>query len=219
MKPPIKIGQGWQYKVYDLGNGRVIKKPYSVVEQFLFIRKDQKHKGKPITLSENLSQVKKVNRLAKEACKGIQRLDSHSMSLLGNPVFIGNVTYEQDKVIPLKIFFETCTINEGKRIFDAYVVLIKSCWRLGFSEITFNFLGNVGITSNGVLVLHDFGELHFKREQALSQVRKKKWLDKTCYLTFPEGELKNYYAMIMQRDLTEEALQELWSIDSIDMLQ
>jgi hypothetical protein len=203
------IGKGWQYTVYDIGNNRVLKKRYSRIAQTRFIYTDQKRKQKPVSVWNAFCNTFKVDRRAVNASKYVQiLLIENSLPFLGNPVFISNVNYEQDKVIPLREFLNISTVAESKTMFDQYAKLIQLLWHYGFSELTYNFLGNSGVNKENNLILSDFGELVFKKEEILQHIKDKKWLQATAYKMFPEGELKEYYEGIMEKELTEGFLDK-----------
>ena len=207
-----KIGQGYQYTVWDLGNGRVLKKKSSPISQFFFVRSEQKRKGLPATWKEALRLMREVDQSARTACAYVKQLiKQDSMPSLGNPIFKNETEYEQDKVTPLREFFKTCSVDEGKRVFDRYAELVKSNWEYGFCELTFSPFGNAGLNKDGLLVQSDFGEMTCSKEEALQKIQIKRWLKATCYKTFPEGELKEYYREVLNRELTESALMTSWS--------
>jgi hypothetical protein len=110
----------------------------------------------------------------------------------------------------LREFFKTCSVEEGKRIFDRYAELVISNWEHGFCELTFSLFGNTGLNKNGILIQSDFGEITCSKEEALQKINIKRWLQATCYKTFPEGELKEYYQNILNHALTESALSASW---------
>lgn len=207
-----KIGQGWQYVVYDLGNGRVLKKKYSNFSKFFFIRTKQIAKGQPYSMAEIIRSIYRVN---KKALQSIQyfKINQRSLDfkLIANPKFLNGINYEQDKITSLSELFKSCSISEGKELFNKYTKFIHSTWRYGFSDTIFNFLGNNGIDENGLMVQSDFGELAFSKKEVKKLIENKKWLNTSCFHTFPEGELKAYFKMLMEKEITEENLERFFS--------
>mgnify|MGYP001595444958 CR=1 FL=1 len=211
MENPVEIGRGWQFVVYDLGNGRVLKKRYPKLDQFFLIRDKQIKKGKSYSLMQILISILRVNKMAKDSNKYMKKLSAKfNLSILGNPVFVGLNSYEQDKVILLKDILNNCSLDDGKRLFDQYILLIHQTWKFGFSDIMFNFLENNGINRNGKLIQSDFGEITSNKNKVLENIKNKKWLKVNCFRTFPEGELKKYYTSIMEREMTAKSLDGLW---------
>lgn len=206
-----KIGQGWQYIVYDLGNGRVLKKKYSNFSKFFFIRAKQIAKGQPYSMAEIIRSIYRVN---KKALQSIQYFKINQQSLdfklIANPKFLNDINYEQDKITSLGELFKSCSISEGKEFFNQYAQFIHTTWQYGFSDTMFNFLGNNGINKNGDMVQSDFGELVFTVEEVKQLIKNKKWLNTSCFHTFPEGELKEYFKEVMEKEITEENLERFF---------
>jgi len=206
-----KIGQGWQYIVYDLGNDRVLKKKYSAFSKFFFIRSKQIAKGQPYSFKEIICAIYRVNRKARQSIQYFKiNGQKINLQLIANPKFLDGINYEQDKVTSLSELLKSCSISEGKELFNQYAKFIHSTWRYGFSDTIFNFLGNNGINKNGDMVQSDFGELAFRREEVKQFIENKKWLDTSCYKTFPEGELKEYFKDLMGKEITEEKLEKFF---------
>jgi len=211
MKNYIEIGRGWQFAVYDLGYDRVSKKKYSNFEKFSLIKEKQIRKGNPYSLMQILISILRVNKLAKDSNKYVRKLSAKfNLSFLGNPFFDRFGGYEQNKVLLLEEIFSDCSLDYGKKLLNQYASLIHETWKFGFSDIMFNFLENNGIDRNGKLIQSDFGEITFNKNQVLDNLKNKKWLKANCFRTFPDGELKEYYASIMEREMTAKSLDSLW---------
>lgn len=210
----MEIGRGWQYAVYDLGNGRILKKKYSNLEKFFLIKEKQIKKGKPYSLPQILISILRVNKMAGDANEYIRKLSTKfNLSFLGNPLFDRFGGYGQDKVLLLDDIFNSCSLEDGKRLFDQYSLLIHETWKFGFSDIIFNFLGNNGIDRNGKIIQSDFGEITFNKNKVLENIKNKRWLKANCFCTFPDGELKEYYKFIMEKEINPAKLKELWKIN------
>ncbi len=211
MKNYAEIGRGWQFAVYDLGDNRVLKKRYSNFEKFSLIKEKQIRKGNPYSLMQILISILRVNNLANDSNKYVRKLSAKfNLSFLENPLFDRFGGYEQDKILLLEEIFRDCSLDYGKKLLDQYASLIHETWKFGFSDIRFNFLENNGININGKLIQSGFGEITLNKNQALDNLKNRKWLKANCFLTFPEGELKKYYASIMEREITPKSLDGLW---------
>ena len=167
------IGRGWQYTVYDLGNNRVLKKYNTRLQGYWIIFKQcfpyinypiwkipDYYNGCRNTALDSIRKIKTTNV---------------SMALFGNPKVLGDLDYEQDKVIPLNIYFKKLNISEGQKIIDRFIdfnlVLIKN--RL--MDKSFLIGKNYGINDKGDIVLTDIGELYSSEERIKQQIDKKPW--------------------------------------------
>jgi hypothetical protein len=108
-----KIGEGWQYSVYDLGNGKVLKKLNSVFRRFYFISK--------VILPRQIKRAYKIPNYvramkvkAQESFDILSRTNLDS-SLIGNVVFKNGLDYEQDKVESLEDYLKRVNLEESCR--------------------------------------------------------------------------------------------------------
>lgn len=206
-----KIGKGWQYTVYDLGNGRVQKRKYSKFFQFLHIYLDLLGTGNFFVFMEAWRERKRVEDDEKSSMQYLQNIANIlDWGILGNPKFIETGIYEQDKVTPLDIIFEKVSIQEGKEIIDKYLKLMYRTWEYGFSDKIFNFTINNGLNERGEIIQLDFGELTSDKEKMRRLINEKRWLKRASCQNFPEGELKEYYRKIMDPETMLKKLDELW---------
>jgi len=203
-----KIGQGWQYTVYDMDNGRVRKQTYSPVLQYLYILKNNIFNWSIFSeAKKGMHRVRKMEKASNDYIQSIlPRLDS---GLLGHPTFFTD-GYEQDKSIILGDILKKCSLSEGKEIFDSYIELIYNTWRYGFADTVFNFAVNNSLNMDHNVIQIDFGELIFDKSEIEQNIKNKSWLRSASYTMFPEGELKSYYRNLMERKLTLEKLNKLW---------
>lgn len=205
-----KIGQGYYYNVYDLGNGRVVKNIKSRFDRFFTICKLSAF-FLPVVWSEfSRSEVErqKIPGLYKTL-----QTQERDLSILGNPKFINETDYEQDLVIVLDDALKASDLNQQKKLIDLFIESIFSNWKQGFSERVFNFTINNGLDKNGKVVLLDFDEITFEKSEALKRINNKRWL-RAASLRFFEftysKELKDYYIVQMEKGMTEENLNKYW---------
>jgi hypothetical protein len=200
------IGQGWQYKVYDLGNGRVRKVEQNQIRRFLRIMKSPDY-----SISDGIRYLLKTNKTGPIAIQGFKSLiHKIDLSKFGNPEIKDGMTYEQDWVMPLEVFFSTHSTTESKKIIAQCLDLLIYMWKFGFADIVYNFTINNGVTKDGKLILLDIGEICFDKQRAKNSVASKKWLGEWSYRTFPEGELKDYYRTTMDA-LTVDEFDRNWA--------
>ena len=190
------IGKAWQYTVYDLGNGRVHKKFHSYKESFEIIRRDWWF---AFWMASNLAKEMRTN-----AIKSLDFLDKFLNQnpeyefLFGNFKRISEFDIEQDKVIPLKVYFENHSIEENKIVIDKFVELNRLFFKHGFMDKALKVGENFGINEAGQVILMDIGEIWFDKNNVRQQVEKRVWRSRYWTRCIPCG-LKKYYLREMDK--------------------
>ena len=186
---------GFTYNVYDLGNGRVLKKEKPLLwRACMWLRFG--YAPRPIgPLRQNVLRVMD------------SRIDKQ---LLGNPLLVHRADYTQDKLQIMSEYLSTHSFVENTKSVDAYVELIFATWRAGFSDIIFNFSHNCGITSSGTVVLVDFNEVTFAKEVVAERIRIVRWEKSYSFRVLPNGPLKEYYQKTMAEKITLANLERYW---------
>ncbi|MEN9337935.1 MAG: hypothetical protein RIQ41_249 [Candidatus Parcubacteria bacterium] len=200
------IASGWQYKVYDLENGRVRKVKASGLFQYIKILSHL-----PFQFIEAYKEQQRVNRMERQANDYIRTILHLEISrALGNPVFISQSDYEQDKV---RVLYEVCkdaSFEQQKEIIKSYIHLIHTTWNYGFADCIFNFTLNNGTNDRGDLLQLDFGEITTEKDDVEEMIRNQRWLQSFSYTTLVSNELKDYYSTTMSEELTFAKLNESW---------
>lgn len=204
-----KIGRGWLYEVYDLGNGRVRKVVYSDVVRFFVIFFQLGH----FSIKDTLGEMKRIKNDALHAYSRLRGLNIIDRSKLGNPVFLDELTYEQDKVSVFKDVLNDLDMNGKKKLINQYVQFIQETWKWGFPDKIFNFSINNGIDADGNMVQIDFSEMSLSKADAESEIQGQSWLTSFSYVTLFPLELRNYYKECMEREITLEKLNLNWKAD------
>lgn len=203
--PMKKIAQGLQYKVYDIGNDRILKKTTNNAEMAVKL------------ISWGELNIKKLIREAidirKKSIEGLLNLGNIDPKILGNPKFLQNLSYEQDKVISVEDYMASHTVEENKRIIDKYIENIFETWKFGFADIVYNFTINNGVNLEGKVILIDLGELSFSKEEVGESIKNKKWLTRHSYKTLKckDKELEQYFKETMEEMVTLSSLDKYWS--------
>ena len=196
-----RIGVGYHYNVYDLGNGRVRK-----IEKGFFTKAFYalpREKFDLFVLYRFLVHRKHIT----ETYRRIRTIDQ---SLIGHPIFLSGLNYEQDKAVILGDMLSSATTPQQYAIIDTYIQHIITCWRHDFADTVFNFLINNGIDRNGTLTLLDFNEVTFNKEKVRHDVQTKRWLRAYSFTHHLPEHLKHYYAEQMEKSLTVEKIEEVW---------
>lgn len=202
-----KIADGLQYNVYDLGNGRVLKKCKNKVE----IRTKLLSWG-DISLESGEEKVNEAITLGKNSLANISnKLLNIDPGIIGNPNIYPNLDYEQDKVVVIDEYINSHPLEANKLIVDKYIENIFKTWKYGFSDIVFNFTINNGIDTQGNVILIDLGELSFDFDTIAELIKKQKWLNQYSFTSLKDQELKQYLIEQMASNITLENLVKHWS--------
>lgn len=200
-----KIGEGLQYTVYDLGNGRTFKKPTNVLQRccrvlawrFPFLET-------PIwTIPRDILRVRAD---ARRSLGGLRPLLPFISLELGSPTINDDFSYEQDRAVVVTDYFRTHSLASNKRVIDEYVALLFRFWEHGFTERAFKILMNFGVTADDRLILLDLGELYFEKETARQRIRACPWEGALIL----DAVLNEYYRAAMRSAMTVENLEAYW---------
>jgi hypothetical protein len=201
------LGQGWQYRVYDLGNGRVRKIEQNQLQRFFLILRNRKY-----NIVRSWRDLRGTNISSPIAINNIKsKLSQLDVSRFGNPTFREGINYDQDKVVPLGVYFEKSSLQESQEKIDQYIELLKYMWKYGFGDIVYNFSINNGVTSEGKLIMLDIGELCFDKDSIRDSIIEKIWQIKWSYRTLKNENIKEYYRNQMEKHITIEAFDKMWN--------
>jgi len=168
-----KVGEGWQYSVYDLENGRVLKKFHSPVKSYWVILKTIfPFRDDSLLEIPSFSKASKTKALASFE---IIKNNKIPASWMGNPKFLAGLDYEQDKARPLHEVFENLSTEEIKQIIDKFIIFNKKLLELGVIDKSFNITKNFGLNKSGEIILIDIGELFDNPERIKKQLAIRAW--------------------------------------------
>jgi hypothetical protein len=211
------IGKGWQYRVYDIGNGRVRKIKRKPVDSFgrIFFMPKPAPEHKKFRFNPVLS-YKELLRISRGVDKNInllkQQLNLIPGNLLGNPVFYDRVNYEQDYAQSCMEYFKSHEREDNNKIITKYVELILELWKYGFHDDIYNFPMNSGVDKNGQVIMIDLGEFVYDKEMVMQSVKDKKWLSKPFYAVFKGIWSREHFRKEMDRLITVENLDKYWRL-------
>lgn len=204
-----RLGAGVQYTVLRKGEDRVLKVPTSRLQKALTLRSWGVSDEQAMYES-----ILSVEQLTSHSIEGLKAAGIGSeYSLLGHPAFGEGLDYEQDLIVPLNKYFEAHSLEENKEKIDLFIQSILATWRRGFSDVTFNFDVNGGVTEDGEVIIADIGELAFSKEEVAVLIREKKWLSQYSYTRLPNADLKEYFRIQMDKFVTLENLERNWGTD------
>jgi len=193
-----KIGRGWQYTTYDKGNGRVLKKYNTRFQSYSIMMKQ----NFPFWSYPIWKLSKYYNGCKNTALSSIQKIKKTKMnlSIFGNPTILNELDYEQDKVVPLHIYFKKINNIEGKLIIDKFVKFNKMLLENKLIDKSFLIGKNYGINNDGEIVLIDIGELYSSEESIKKQIQKRPWEHPYVTSTIPDKELREYFILQMNNN-------------------
>lgn len=201
-----KLGEGYFYDVFDLGNEKVLKKKKS----FRRIGNSLGNKINPFLKWFRayffISKSQAVTEKIKDKMKSFPELSR----LLGDPKFNTSTDFEQDKVILLMDYFATHTLEENKSIIDKYIDLLQKMLTYGIHDYVYKFKNGYGVSKNGEIVFIDFNEVTFSKEKTLDLAEANHWQKEAQYRKYEEGELKQYLGKRFRETLTKENIENLW---------
>ncbi len=203
------LGKGKEYRVLDIGNGRVLKVAHSICYQCalsLYIWLQGKN-----SFIQSLIDIKRVVRRRRDSAAYLKHIhNSLDLRLLANPVFLGKTSYVQDKVVILEDILDELPLRESKKIVDQYIRLILTTWQYGFSDTVFAFAVNNGLNAQGELVQIDFGAIVLAPDLMETHIINKRWLKTDSYRKLKNKQLKEYYRLSMDAEVSLLNLRKLW---------
>ncbi|MEI6352386.1 MAG: hypothetical protein WCO35_00390 [Candidatus Nomurabacteria bacterium] len=200
-----KLGEGYYYNVYEIENSKVIKKVKSKIRMYIFIL---------ISNYFNLKNAKKEYNSALENLKSLSEKYKNILnsikdkSILGNPEFIDDLNYYQDKIKVIKKINKFSDQEFEKTCLD-FAKLIHILWSYKLSDSTFKLRNNYGYDKNGNLIIIDFDEIIFKKEEVKGQIENKFWLTRYFYKILSENK-KEIFKRIMDAEINLENLNKYW---------
>ncbi len=194
-----KIGEGYYYNVFEVTPDTVIKSIKSRFRVFIFILFANKF---------NISNTAKEYKVVISSIPKLKSIYSKVLSLIsdksliGNPEFVNNVNYKQDRVKELKSINDL-NKKEFIKVISDYTNLLRRLWSFKVSDSVFNFSINCGYNKHYELVLIDFNEMTFDKEKVNEQIVNKVWLQRTSYLRLTK-EKQDLFNEIFNREITQK---------------
>lgn len=186
-----KIGRGWQYTTYDLGNGRVLKKYNSKFIGYVHIFLECFPFNK-----EPIWKIPRYYRGCKNtALDSIRKISISSIIpewMMGNPKILNSLDYEQDKLIPIHDYFKNCDLEKGKKVIDLFIEFNKILVENSLIDKSFNVGKNFALDKDGRVVLMDLGELYSSPVSIQKQIKNRAWAKEYVLKPIPKN-LRSYF--------------------------
>jgi hypothetical protein len=201
-----KIGEGYYYNVFEVNTNVVIKTIKNKFNIFIFVFFANKFNVSN-TIKEYRTVLASIPKLKNVYIRVLTQISDKSV--IGNPVFINDTNYKQDMVKELR------NINYLDNQFLVKVVtdysnLLKKLWSYGISDSVFNFSINCGYDKNNKLILIDFNEMTFSKNEVSQQIKDKVWLQRASYLRLTK-EKQHIFSEIMNKEITDIELGKHWN--------
>lgn len=190
------IGAGGQYRVYDLGNGRVFKRYRGRLSAFM--RSVRTFSYRRHSLLELPRYAPWLRDLAKRSISALKQIRP-DFALFGNPAFHGKLDYEQDLAIPVGQYVNNLSPAEVRHLIDSFVDLNRRLIAQGVVEHTFDIGTNFGIGRNGNVIVLDLGGLLIGSDDISGRLAVRPWSRHYALKTLPEP-LRDYFVARMDRE-------------------
>jgi hypothetical protein len=186
-----KIGEGWQYTVYDLGNGRVLKRFNSWLRTMAIIVRDCVP-GEWRAVGKIPSYIPELRSAATRSFEVI-RIHDLPTEWLGHPVRREGLDFGQDKFTPLFQVLAVSSFEESKAVVDRFVVFADQLLRRGVIDKFFNIAKNFGVNQKGEVVLLDLGELVADEAEIVRQRTRRIWAADYKLKSIKDRALREYF--------------------------
>ena len=188
------IGRGWQYTVYSIGNGKVLKKYNTRLQAYtIMLRQNFPYISYPIWKFPKYHSTCKANALNSIGKIKETKLD---LALFGNPKIINELDYEQDEVVPLHVYFKGLSLEAGKSVIDKFVRFNLFLSQNRLIDKSFLIGKNYAINTKGEVILIDIGELYSTDESIAKQIALKPWDHEYVTSTIP-AKFREYFVRQM----------------------
>ena len=208
---PRRLAKGWQYIVYDLGNGRVRKKPRSLPSLFPSLLFSSR-KARPLGSHAILREAKHLKRQAREATDCLSaRKHLVDAGLFGYPKLFADGSYEQDLVVTLGDHLQGTNRQQKKSAIEKLIALQHACWEYGLGDPGFDFANNTGVDAHGRVIQIDLGELASNRDALAHSIGRKVWLIQDSFLRRRDDRsFCELFSSLMEEAMKTETLDALW---------
>lgn len=188
------LKRGWQYSVYDLENGRVLKKYNNFFVAYFVMLKDSFLQFAPPVV--NFFKLYRNSKM--QASRSLAFISNSALdkALFGHPTILDEFTYEQIYVEPLSHYLKRVSLEEGEKVIDAFISFNKQLVEHAVIEKNFSIANNFGISKEGDIVLMDLGELETTKEGVQSRIEKRAWSTPDVLAGIPV-KLRKYFVQKM----------------------
>ncbi len=173
-----EIGRGWEYRVYDYGDDRVIKIPRSLPDQACRIVSWSLKRRRLPNWTDAWLQARRKRVLtvrASEILCAMTKNFAKAPDLLGTPEILASGSYTQERVIPISQYVPTHDRAHCRTVLAKYVLLTMKLWSLGFADIGYNIFDNCGVRQDGSLIQMDITSLEQNGVTVEASIERRAW--------------------------------------------
>ncbi len=191
-----KIGQGWQYTVWDIGENRVRKTFNTKYQAYsIFLRECFPYIHYPIWKFPKFH--KDLRKKAVESISWVRQTNLE-LSLFANPKILNDCDYEQDRIVTLGEHLKHASQKDGEDTINAFVSLNKFLLQNSVIDKSFLIGKNYGLDAHGKVILIDIGELFFDKDKIERQIKLQPWDHTYVTSTIPK-KFRNYFVSEMNK--------------------
>jgi len=205
-----QLGSGLEYKVYDEGDARVLKVRRSLPNR-LFASFRYAVRARSFTHSLGIARIlmPKINGVP-GLLASLANESRETKRWFANIESAGGNDYTQDRILPLRDYFVTHSLEENIAIAERYVGLIRSMWTVGVGDPYYNFQFNAGVYPDGSVAQMDVADLVTDGEFLASTVQRQVWLE-TGIPGVADEELREACIRLFDAGFTAQSFAEGWA--------
>lgn len=206
-----QLGKGWEYRVYEWDDTKVLKIPRSFADQFCRIVASSFRDGSFPSLRVFWAQVTKSTVLD-DRLRDSMRAMEDSLGLLGNPTRLGGGAYLQDKVTSMKDYLQSSNREQRSRLWKDYCELVIKLWNRGIGDPGYNMCMNCGVYPDGTIIQLDVTSLSLHREYSQRFLRVGGWRVWETWAGWPDGQSRSNWFSLFSNELCLEAFEVQWGL-------
>ncbi len=208
-----ELGRGWEYRVYDLGKGRVLKIPRTIPDQVCRIAswsvmQRRLPSWREVWLQARRKQVSEVK--LREIVRVISTRSFEALCLVGNPEVLADGRYTQEQVTPVADYVRTHSQRECRAIISRYAGLVVELWGLGLGDCGFNVFMNCGVRSDESVMQMDITSLTQDVVEIQRSINRRAWNGWTLWHDWPDDKTRSEWLSHADRHFSLGTFQKAW---------
>lgn len=207
-KTPELLGQGAQFKVFDIGDNKVLKIPLERNETQAVI--SSWYSTPPNNLEQTVNKAINDRERSISYIKQLLGNNPNASSFFGNPSFQPDGSIIQDRVKTVEEWMLHLEKIDQKSLLIDCIDAIKTGWEYGASDNVFNFMRNFGVDDSNKVIMIDFGELSPDINMAQDCIKNNEWLNSFDYNNVLDSEQQEFFAKHANESLTLASFERHW---------
>ncbi len=205
--PATFLGEGAQFRVYDMHNGHVLKVPQTLEDSVTAVT--SWHKGSPEEIQQYAQTLVELRDKGTTYVRELIGQHPEAASFFGNPRFFDSGSFIQDRLTPLDSVLKTDS-SEAFSTIDKYLDGVVKSWEYGCFDWVFNLAINTAVNDRGELVMMDFGEMGFDLDTLHGLIGQRTWEHSydTTHRLHPK--VREYFLDQAGKQLTKDRSTRHW---------